>query len=475
MAGIISYGAYIPLYRLSRAEISKAWGMPGAPGEKAVANYDEDSLTMAVAACLDCMGDMDRKQIDGLFMATTTSPYKEKQVASIVAKAIDLRPDALTVDYLSSLRGGTLALKAALDAVASGSAKQVLVVASDHRPSAARGPREFDFGDGAAALLVGASSDIARVIASYTLYNNMVDLWRTEDDRFVRSWEERFVIDEGYIKTMKEATAGVMARCNLKSQDISKAILYSPDPRSHQNLARAIGFDVKNQVQDSLYSTVGNTGAALTLMMLVSALEENRPGDKMLVASYGDGSDTFILETTGKKVTGRRGVKGHLDKKKMLHNYEAYARLNGLIPIEPLPRPPRSVPSAVVQWRESNKNLALYGAKCNACGMPQYPAEHVCVNCQCWDDFTPYRFSDKKATLFAYSFDNLASSVTDIPPVGCSIADFEGGGRMMCNLVDCDPSEVAGAKVGMPLEMTFRRHYQAEGMPVYCWKSRPVR
>jgi hydroxymethylglutaryl-CoA synthase len=472
MAGITSYGAYIPLYRLSRAEISKAWGIPGAPGEKAVANYDEDSLTMAVAACLDCIGDMNRQQIDGLFLATTTSPYKEKQVASIVAKAIDLRPNAITADYVNSLRGGTLALKAALDAVTSGSAKQVLVVASDRRPSAAQGPREYDFGDGAAALLVGASSDMAKVIGSHTIYNNMVDVWRTENDRFVRSWEERFIIDKGYINTMRDAASAVMGRCGLSSQGISRAVLYSPDLRSHQNLARALGFDLASQVQDSLYSTVGNTGTALTLMMLVSALEEAKPGDKMLVASYGDGSDSFILEATGGKAEGRRGVKGHLAKKKLLPNYEAYARLHGLIPIEPLARPPKLVPSSVIQWRESNRNLALYGAKCNRCGMPQYPAEHVCVYCQSWDDFTPYRFSDKKATLFAYSFDNLAFAVTDVPPVGCSITDFDGGGRMMCHLVDCDPNEV---RIGMPLEMTFRIYYQAEGVPVYCWKSRPVR
>ena len=103
MAGITLYGAYIPLYRLDRAQIANAWGVPGAPGEKAVANYDEDSITMSVAACLDCLGNMDRQQVDGLFLATTTSPFREKQAAAIVARAVDLRPDALTTDYVNSL------------------------------------------------------------------------------------------------------------------------------------------------------------------------------------------------------------------------------------------------------------------------------------------------------------------------------------------------------------------------------------
>ena len=47
MPGITAYGAYIPLHRLSRAEIARAWGGKTAPGERAVASYDEDSLTMA--------------------------------------------------------------------------------------------------------------------------------------------------------------------------------------------------------------------------------------------------------------------------------------------------------------------------------------------------------------------------------------------------------------------------------------------
>ena len=60
MTGIASYGAYIPYFRLSRAEIGKAWGGGGGKGERAVASYDEDSLTMAVAAARDCLKGIDR-------------------------------------------------------------------------------------------------------------------------------------------------------------------------------------------------------------------------------------------------------------------------------------------------------------------------------------------------------------------------------------------------------------------------------
>ncbi|MDP6511066.1 MAG: 3-hydroxy-3-methylglutaryl CoA synthase, partial [Dehalococcoidia bacterium] len=75
MVGITSFGAYVPLFRMPRAEIARAWGIAAlGEGERAVRNYDEDSLTMAVEACQDCLRGVERSGVDGLFMATTTAP-----------------------------------------------------------------------------------------------------------------------------------------------------------------------------------------------------------------------------------------------------------------------------------------------------------------------------------------------------------------------------------------------------------------
>ena len=75
MAGIISYGAYIPFNRLDRRLIREMYGNPVPKGEKAVANFDEDSLTMAVAAALDCTSGFRGDEIDRLYFATTTPPH----------------------------------------------------------------------------------------------------------------------------------------------------------------------------------------------------------------------------------------------------------------------------------------------------------------------------------------------------------------------------------------------------------------
>ena len=133
MSGIISYGAYVPLWRLSRDAIGAAWGRASLGGERSVANNDEDTVTMAVEAVLDCLAGTDRDSIDGLYFASTTAPFREKQCATLVAAAADLKPDIITADFGNSLRAGTTALRAALDAVNSGSAQNIIVVAADCR------------------------------------------------------------------------------------------------------------------------------------------------------------------------------------------------------------------------------------------------------------------------------------------------------------------------------------------------------
>src|SRR4030042_6287760 len=133
MAGIISYGIYIPFWRLNRDLISAAWGRRSTGGERSVANNDEDTATMAVEAVVDCLRGIDSNTVDGLYFASTSAPFREKQTAALVAAAADLRETISSIDYGNSLRAGTNALKAELDAANSGSAQNIVATASDCR------------------------------------------------------------------------------------------------------------------------------------------------------------------------------------------------------------------------------------------------------------------------------------------------------------------------------------------------------
>ena len=99
MAGITAYGAYVPLHRLSRAEIARAWGGRAAPGERSVASYDEDSLTMAIAAAWDCLRGVDAGTVGAVYFASTTAPYREKQAAATIAAVLGLPQEVATADF----------------------------------------------------------------------------------------------------------------------------------------------------------------------------------------------------------------------------------------------------------------------------------------------------------------------------------------------------------------------------------------
>lgn len=129
MVGIISYGAYVPRYRLSQAVIAREWGRSSGKGERSVANHDEDSLTMAVEASLAAMDGLSVRP-QGLFLATTTDPYAEKGTAGLASTVLDLPREAFTADYGGSLRASTSALRSAMESVQGGGPASVLVAAA---------------------------------------------------------------------------------------------------------------------------------------------------------------------------------------------------------------------------------------------------------------------------------------------------------------------------------------------------------
>lgn len=440
--------------------------------ERSIANFDEDSVTMAVAAGVDCLRGRDRQAVDGLVFATTTPPYAEKQCAAIIADALDLRRDIFSADITNVLRAGTAGLKTALDSVTAGSAKQILVIASDNRQGAPKGDTERNSGDGAAAFLVSQDGTIASLEGFYSITDNMLDTWRSAQDRFVRSWEDRFTTEEGLERILGEAVSGYFRQQGLAAGDVAKVALYAPDARRHSQLARLMGFTAE-QVEDPLFGKMGNTGAAYPLMLLVRALEDSQPGQLLLVVSYGDGSDVVGFRTT-QSIAGLdrpKGVTGYLNSKLILDDYETYARWRDVwVTDSAARRPTPPSPSVTALWRESDRNVRLYGATCNSCGYVQYPPQRVCVDCQAMDDSTPVRLSDRPGTVFTYSMDYIAGTI-DTPLVIAAV-DFQGGGRILCMMTDRDLAEV---QIGMPVEMSFRKLRVVDGIHNYYWKAIPLR
>lgn len=470
MIGVKSIAAYVPYFRLNRSELARAWKGGSIGGEKAVANYDEDSLTMAAEAGKFCVRDLGRDQISGLFFASTTPPYGEKSSASILAAVLDLAKEAFTMDLTDSLRSGTSAFLTALNGVQQGTMKEALVLTADCRLGRAGSELEQLGGDASAAVLLGTSNLLATFEGSYTLSDPFIDFWRQGDEIFINSWEDRFIKLYGFTRVVIEGIKGLLKKYELTIADFAKVIIPAPDARTLQDVTKQLGLK-PNQVQDPLFANIGSAGAAQVFLMLAAALEEAKAGDRLLVANYGDGCDLLILRATEEveRARGRTYLANFLNAKMPLENYEKYLTFKGTVEKEPPRRPPQDT-SLPVLWRDRKSVLALYGGKCKKCGTPHYPLQRVCFGCKTKDQFEEVRLVDKKAEVYTFTKDNLYGAID--PPLVMTVVEIEGGYRIYCQMTDRDPEKV---KVGMPVEMTFRKLHEARGLNNYFWKCRPVR
>lgn len=469
--GITSAGIYIPYYRMKRETMAKAWERRPVKGERSVANVDEDSLTMAVQAVSGSLANIDRDSIEALYFASLTAPYAEKLHASVIATVCDLKTSTFTADFSFSTKAGTSALKAAIDAVSGGTAKGAVAAASDCRNGYPKSDQEQLFGDAAAAIAVGSENVIAAVEAFSSVNKEIIDVWRNYGEVYTNTGEGRFIKDEGYKSAMTAVIKDIMKKSGLEAKDFSKVILSSPGFKENLQLSAKLGFS-EEQVQDNLMLQVGDCGTAQPLMLLAAALEEAKPGDRFLLAAYGNGADAFVFKATENinnfKITPKLGMQ--LENKKYLESYSRYMSFRGLI--QTLPGEPfRTFPSNSAYWRDQKSILRFYGSKCTECGSSAFPINRICHKCGSKDKFETIRLSDRKAKIFTYSIDNLAGR-SDDPVVVQTVAEDNEGVRYYMTLTDYNQDNI---KIGTDVEFTFRKIYEGGNYNNYYWKCRPVR
>jgi len=461
LSGIVRYGSYVPYFRLTRAAIG------AGKGERAVASFDEDSVSMAVEAARDALRGGPR--VDTLVFATTSPPYAEKLNAATVQAALDLPEHVASLELGASSRMGLSGLLLGLDLATAGRA--ALVCASDVVVGAPGGSRESQSGDGAVAFLTGSDSDaVARLLGRASATIEILDVWRLPEDRFASQWEERFSADTmgpAIIDTAKRA----LQAAGVEPAALTTVILDGTNPRSMAGLPRALGLKPE-QLADTLAASVGRTGVAHAGLLLARALDSAKPGDRILVVSEADGADVLVFEVTDKikNMPPVRKVDRWIASKRNDVAYNAYLRWRGILPFEPPRRPDPQRPAAPPMHRHERWKLAFVGSRCTKCQTGHLPPQRVCVKCGAVDQMRDERFADTSCRITTYTLDHLAYSLQ--PPVVVGVADYEGGGRFACELTDVDPKEVA---IGNNLEMTFRRLYTGQGVHNYFWKARPGR
>src|SRR5947207_15995332 len=107
-SGIVSYGAYIPRYRIRPKDIGVVWGADGeAMGRglniraKSVPGPDEDVITISVEAAPAYMAkmDLDPTEIGAIYVGPEQHPYAVKPTAMIATEAISSASVLIAADF----------------------------------------------------------------------------------------------------------------------------------------------------------------------------------------------------------------------------------------------------------------------------------------------------------------------------------------------------------------------------------------
>lgn len=462
MSGILRYGAYVPYYRLTRQ------AMGGGKGERAIASYDEDSVSMAVEAGREALSS-GSTNIDTLVFATNSAPYAEKLNGAAIMAALDLPAQINSIELANNSRMGLAALLLGTDLGKAG--RTSLVCASDVVVGAPGGARERDSGDAAVVFVTGPEEEaIARVLGRASSTTEILDVWRLPTDRFARQWEERFGI-EVLGPVSLDTAQRALADAGVAPEALAAVILDATNKRDVAGIPRALGLKPE-QVSDMLADKVGRSGVAHAGLVLAKTLDQAQSGDKILVLSTADGCDAVVLEVTDKIAEGRpqRSVDQWLASSNNQIAYNSYLKWREILPFEPPRRPDPDRPAAPIMKRHERWKYAFYGSRCSSCGQGHLPPQRVCMKCRSIDKMSDERFADAACKITTFTLDHLAYSLQ--PPVVSTVVDFDCGGRLACELADVDPKEVG---IGDQLEMTFRRFYTGQGVHNYFWKARPQR
>jgi len=474
--GITAWGAYIPRLRLERAVIAAthAWMAPSlkglAKGRRAYCCWDEDVVTMAVEAARECLGSRDRAKIREIDLASTTAPSADLQSSAIVAVALRLQHTVRAMDFGGSQRAGVAALATALQ----GARHPTLIIGSERPRARPASVQEMQYGAGAAAFLLGTDAVAAEVIGSASSTTLLVDHFRAAGAPYDYFWEERWIRDEGYLKIGAEAVRAALADAKLAAADVAKFIFPSPSKGVADAIARAVGLPATS-VADPLDQDGGFVGAAQSLLMLANVLDQASPGDVIVVAGFGQGSDVLVLRTTDAVVAARpaRTVGDVLSAGVTVRSYAQMASFYDEITPDWGMRAERDTKTALTeQYRSSDQINGFVAGKCSSCGQVQFPQLAYCVNCRApASALAPVCLAEEGARVLTYTADMLTYHPS--PPLYLGFAQFDLGARLLMEFVDVQPETF---EVGTRLRMRFRikERDQTRGFYRYFWKAAPT-
>lgn len=475
LCAILRVGVHVPRLRLPRSAIAAAlaWanapGRVGARGARAMCNWDEDALTMAVEAARGARHAGVVPQ--SVVLCSTTAPFADRDDGGLLAAALDLPEATETLNLGASLRAGTGGL---VNALRRNGGAPALLVASDARLTRAGSPQEMTYGDAAAALLLGpaAPEALATVLAARSLGSDFVDHYRMSGADFDYALEERWVRDESLLQLIPRTVSELLSAAGVDRSAVRHLALPA-GAAAARRIADACGL-TQAQRDERVLAECGDAGAALPLLLLAGALEAAAPGDLIVLVGLGQGVDAVLLRAEAGPRDREHPLADALARKRDEPSYVRYLSHRGLLDVDFGMRAERDQRTAhTVAYRKRGALDAFKGGRCERCGTIQFPQARVCVNpdCRATDTQVAHALADSRGRVKSFTEDWQAYAVR--PPYSYGNVEFAEGGNLLMEFTDVEPGEL---KVNAAVRFVFRikDDDRVRRFRRYFWKATPV-
>ncbi len=336
--GIVGYGSYVPKFRIDAEEITRIWGEEAKRvkeglgiQEKSVPDIDEDAATLAVEAARNAVkhAGIDSKEIGALYVGSESHPYAVKPTATIVAEAIGATPNLTAVDMEFACKAGTAAIQCCMGMCVAGMFKYGMAIGSDTSQGRPGDALEYSAGAGAAAFIIGTENLVAEIEATCSFTTDTPDFWRRPGADFP-SHGGRFTGEPAYFKHVISASKMLIEKTGVKPAELDYAVFHQPNGKFPLQAAKMLGIPAEKVKQGLITPYIGNTYSAASLLGLNSVLDVAKPGERILMTSFGSGagSDAFlirVLDGIEKKRGRARSLQSYVDEKEYVE-YGVYVK-----------------------------------------------------------------------------------------------------------------------------------------------------
>jgi len=341
--GIIGYGAYVPRYRLPATEVSRIWrgGLQLEPiQEKSVPGTDEDVVTMSVEAARNALlrADIDPEEIRAVWVGSESHPYAVKPSSTIVAEALGITPYTLAADFEFACKAGSEAMVAAMSLVGSGMGDYALAVGMDTAQGKPGDALEYTAAAGGGAFIIGpAEESLAEIEGVLSFVTDTPDFWRRENQKYPEHGG-RFTGQPAYFKHIVNSVNGLLEELERTPEDYDYVVFHQPNTKFPKRVAKQLGFSTSQLETGLLSPRIGNTYAGSSLIGLTAVLDQAKPGNQVLMASFGSGagSDAISFKVTDQIIDRQSKAlttEDYISRRTEI-DYAEYVRMRGKITLK---------------------------------------------------------------------------------------------------------------------------------------------